>query len=229
MRKVFVLIMIFSISSIKLDAQTSKVIFYRGYKFTGAALHPDIYLSDTVVTNMNAKTFKVIQIPSKTIEFYSYVKSNFLMRENLMAKIKVNLMPNSIYFIKYSLEGYNDKIVPKFELLGVDELKKLSNDSYIKKKLVENNIQIEGVNINCSDTLFSISKKIKLVFNPSIWTFSNGSGRGEMQFTSHDNSLTGIVSESNSKVSENDVNNLIKSELYLIIPSEGLWKYIAFQ
>lgn len=215
MRKLIIAFLMIFLPIMKVEAQTSKIIFYRGPKFINSALKPNLYLSDSVVARMKSKTFKIIEIPSKTVEFYSYLKPHFLMRSNQMTKLKLHLVPNAVYFVKYSLEGINDQIKPKFELVNREQLKELAKSSDLYKKLKENNVKIDDININYSDTIIYRNKRVKLVYDPSLWVSYNipENMKWDNYFVSYNNLSVAYSLVSNSKILDKNIEEEVKAQI----------------
>jgi hypothetical protein len=216
MKRFFVLILLSSILLIKAEAQTSKIIFYRNCHFFGAALAPNLYLNDTLITKMKHQTFKVIKIPSKTVEFYSYLSPTFFNRSNIMTKLKLHLVPNSVYFVNVSLEGMNDQIRPSFKLVNRDQLKELAKRSKLRDDLKQNNINIDDVNISYVDTIISRNKRIKLLYDPSLWIYYSNlpeNIKWNSYFESNDESTVVYTSESNLTIADKDIENVVKDQV----------------
>ena len=202
-------------SFLRIDAQTSKIIFYRSYKIMGSALKPNLYLNDTVVAKMKSRIFKVVEIPSKTVEFYSYLTPTFLNHSNIMTKLKLHLVPNTVYFVKYSLEGMNNQIRPGFELLNKEQLRTLSKKSDLKSRLKENNIKIDDISDSYSDTITTINSLVKLVYDPSQWSLYNvpDNMKWDSYLVSHNKFSAAYISESSTRLSDSNIEDLVKKQM----------------
>jgi hypothetical protein len=125
-------------------SQSSKVVFFRTNK-TYTGISPRIYLNDSSIVKMKTGTFKVIELPSKTIEFTSHLPyfyrplPYFFKSLGGITRFKIELKPDSVYYVNFHITRYE----PIFELISLKEMKELSSDSFFVKNLQNNNLTIK--------------------------------------------------------------------------------------